>query len=187
MNTSFLGRVWAWVKWPLLVLLVLFVAACIYYINLGGHIVRTREAVAKIHATRLTHDDLFGPVVAEPNRAESDKTLVGIDANKNGIRDDVELDIYHAHQDSATITAAMLQYALELQMEFTHVFNSETLVAVIQEESRGSLCISNIARKEEVWNLVFNTPERKSYGEEIRKKYMTGYRLSDTAACDISI
>jgi hypothetical protein len=187
MNTSLLGRIWAWVKWPLLVLLVLFVGACIYFVNLGGQIVKTREAVAKIHATHLTREDVFGPVVAEPNREESNKTLVGVDANKNGIRDDVELDIYHAHQDSASTTAAMLQYALELQMEFTQVFNSETLVAVIQEQGRGSLCISDIKLKQEVRDLVFNTDLRKKKHEELFEKYMTSYSLSNNQACDLQL
>ena len=183
MNTSLLGRIWAWVKWPLLVLLILFIGACLYFINEGGKLVKTREAVAKIHATRLTHDDVFGPVVAEPDRVESDKTLVGIDANKNGIRDDVELDIYHAHQDSATTTAAMLQYALELQMEFTHVFNSETLVAVMQEESRGYACSDPYQK--EVENLVFNTENRKQFRESLYDRYYTGWGIPNVEECDI--
>lgn len=195
MKTSLLGRVWALVKWPLGALLVIFIGLCIYYIHIGGQIVKTREAVARIHATRLTHEDVFGAIVAVPDPTENNKTLAGIDANNNGIRDDVELAIYHAHQDSATTTAAMLQYAKELQLEFTSVFNSETLVAVIQEEGRGDLCIvqassdfkTSNARSREVEALVFDTDERKKAHEDIFSKYMTTYSLLNNQACDLEL
>lgn len=203
MNTSFLGRVWAWVKWPLLVILVLFIGACLYFINEGGKIVKTREAVAKIHVTRLTHNDVFGPVVAEPDRVESDKTLAGIDANKNGIRDDVELDIYHAHQDSAKVTAAMLQYAKELQLEFTSIVSSETWVAVQEVQSRGIGCITELAFSKdesteqqikqsrawlrEVEALVFNTEIRKENTEKNLKQYEISYVNADQKRCDLDL
>jgi hypothetical protein len=62
-------------------------------------------------------------------------------------------------------------------MEFTDVYNSGTLVAVLQEESRASLCLSDREKKKEIGDLVFNTQERNNWGENIRQKYMTSYSL----------
>ncbi|MDO8451794.1 MAG: hypothetical protein Q7S76_02900 [bacterium] len=79
---------------------------------------RTDEQVAKIHATKLALDDVMGenlpPVPSNP-----DATIAGVDANQNGIRDDVELAIFKEYPDSAKTRAVLLQYALVLQMQMT--------------------------------------------------------------------
>ena len=74
-----------------------------------------------------------------PDPAQVDATIEGVDANGNGIRDDVELAIFKKYPNSARIRAAELQYAMALQMYLSKVFNSETLVAVIQGEDRASM------------------------------------------------
>ena len=83
----------------------------------------------------------------------------------------------------------MLQYAKELQMEFTEVHNSETLVAVLQEEDRGTLCIGDDDdRIKMVSDLVFNTEKRLQFFKTILQKYMTSYSLPNPEdVCDISI
>ena len=144
----------------------------------------TNAAVAKIHANRLTRDDVFGPLPPEPDKAANDATLAGIDSNENGIRDDVERAIYFKYQDSAKKAAPAYQYAKALQMEFTDVYNSGTLVAVLQEESRASLCLSDREKKREISDLVFNTQERNDWGETIREKYMVSYSLPKDG-CDL--
>ena len=54
---------------------------------------RTDKQVEKIHATRLSLVDVLGenlpPVPSNP-----DSSIQGLDANTNGIRDDVELAIF---------------------------------------------------------------------------------------------
>jgi len=185
MNISWIGRVWVWVKWPLLVLLVLFVGACIYYINEGGKIVRSQQAVARIHANRLTWSDINGTLPAEPDPTENNKTLAGVDANNNGIRDDVEIAIYNKHQNNWKVAIPELQYAKELQMEFTQVYNSDTLIAVLQEEDRGYQCIPSETGQKEVYNLIFNISARTDFEETTLKKYMKGYALPNTDYCDI--
>lgn len=177
---------WCWIRWPLAVALVLFIGLSIYFIYSGRDKVLTDEAVARIHASHLTRQDVFGPLPPAPDPKLNDETLAGIDTNNNGIRDDVEIAIYNAHKDSATTTAAMLQYAKELQMEFTQVFNSATLVAVMQEEGRGFLCIGDSRRRTDVKNLVFNTQQRKDWQEKIRDEYMIGYKVLQIPSCDIS-
>src|SRR3990167_11282788 len=62
---------------------------------------KTAEQVAKLHATILTLDDVMGKNVPPDPGAEADKTVQGIDANENGIRDDVELAIFKEYPNSA--------------------------------------------------------------------------------------
>ena len=53
----------------------------------------TEKEVAKIHATKLSLDDVMGKNLP-PAPSSPDATVQGVDANKNGIRDDVELAIF---------------------------------------------------------------------------------------------
>ena len=187
----------------------LFIGLVIYRMPVVIEKQKTEEAVLRIHAQKITLDDVMGTKLPpEPNRELNDSTIEGIDANQNGIRDDVELAIFKLYPDSARIRAAELQYAMALEMEMmSNVFNSKTLVAVLQEKSRASLCVTNTglkvsladnnetinkafaitdARKLEVENLVFNTDERRSKRQEIREKYMTSYGDIVGPECDIN-
>jgi hypothetical protein len=178
-------RIWRWVRWPLLVLALGFAILVAWRLKLLYELDDTNAAVAKIHATRLTWDDVFGPLPVEPDKAANDATLAGIDANGNGIRDDVERAIYFKYKNSAKEAAPAYQYAKALQMEFTDVYNSATLVAVIQEESRATLCIGdNDGRIQEIENLVFNNKARQDASEELYEKYMTSYTLPNDG-CDL--
>lgn len=105
---------------------------------------KTAEQVSKIHSTRLQLSDVMGEnLPADPGEA-ADDTVVGVDANSNGIRDDVELAIFEKYPDSAKTRAVLLQYALALQMEFTQPFVSEGVAtAVMMEESRSGGCLAD--------------------------------------------
>lgn len=179
-------RIWHIVRWPLAMLLLAFIALVIWRYQVLVEQDKTDAAVAAIHANRLTHEDVFGDLPQEPNKAENDATLAGIDTNQNGIRDDVERAIYYKYQASAKDAAPAFQYAKALQMEFTNVYNSATLVAVLQEESKASLCLSDRQKKEEINKLVFNTDQRKQWGEQILEKYLVSYTLPQDG-CDISL
>jgi hypothetical protein len=182
---NILSKVWRWVRWPLLMLAVGFVILVAWRLKLLYELDDTNAAVAKIHANDLTWDDVFGPLPVEPDKAANDATLAGIDANGNGIRDDVERAIYFKYKNSAKEAAPAYQYAKALQMEFTDVYNSATLVAVIQEESRATLCIGdNDGRIQEIENLVFNNKARQDASEELYEKYMTSYTLPNDG-CDL--
>ncbi len=178
-------KVWRWVRWPVIILVVGFVVLVGWRLKLLYEQDDTNAAVAKIHANRLTREDVFGDLPPEPNKAENDATLAGIDSNQNGIRDDVERAIYFKYQASAKEAAPAFQYAKALQMEFTDVYNSATLVAVMQEQSRGFSCV--YGRENEIQDLVFNTEARRKYGEDIRDKYMVSYSLPNGEDCDLSL
>lgn len=201
-------RIWLMVRLPLVIILVLFIGLVIYRIPVVMERAKTEEVVEKIHSQKLTLEDVLGErLPPEPDSALKDATIEGIDANNNGIRDDVELAIFRLHPDSARIRAAELQYAMALQNELTNVFNSETLVAALQQTTRGFLCVGDTGskvslsdsqsvvnkafaitntRREEVEDLVLNTPARKDKGEQIFD-YMTSYGDIKGPNCDIDL
>jgi len=176
-------RWWFWViEIPIV---VIFVGALLRIPALNEK-ERTQEVVAQIHAQKLTLADVNGGnLPPQPDPALADATIEGVDANGNGIRDDVELAIFKKYPNSAKIRAAELQYAMALQMEFAYAFNSETLVNVIEEEGRGYLCIANDERIQEVENWVVNTGQRKQFREDVREKYMASFGLSSENECDL--
>ena len=105
--------------WTVIVLFILYVIAFIVRTPFIIQNKRTTAQVEKIHATKLQLSDVMGDNLPPDPGAEADKTIAGIDANQNGIRDDVELAVFKEYPDSAKTRAVLLQYALALQMEFT--------------------------------------------------------------------
>lgn len=167
---------------------------------------RTDEQVAKIHATKLTLDDVMGKNLPPDPGLEADKTIEGIDANKNGIRDDVELAIFKEYPDSAKTRAVLLQYALALQMEMTQpIVNTGTVDAVADYGSRSSMCIADTlvpretmesARSDadmEKINSYVTFVESRQLDTEAREKAqhdfyqgnLKGYDKTNKPACDI--
>ncbi len=183
MNLFIVKKVWGYVRWPLTIFIIAFIVFIAWRVQVLYDKEATAEAVAAIHANKLTWADINGDLPAEPDVAANSATLAGIDSNQNGIRDDVERAIYNKYKSTPKVAIAMLQYAKALQMEFTHVTNSETLVAVMQEQGRGLSCA--LGYEEEVKSLVFNNQERSNFREEVRAKFMTGYALSEGEDCDI--
>ncbi|MFA6258423.1 MAG: hypothetical protein WCX79_01890 [Candidatus Paceibacterota bacterium] len=71
------------------------------------------------------------------------ESIKGIDANKNGIRDDVELRIFEKYPDSAKIRAPLLQYAFTLQLENEVKTRDERVVEeVVLRQKKAMTCIS---------------------------------------------
>jgi hypothetical protein len=184
-GVQILWAVWRWVKWPLIILVAGFIVLVVWRTKVLLDQEKIGADVAAIHANRLTKEQLYGPLPQEPDPTANNATLAGIDTNNDGIRDDVERAIYFKYKDSAKASAAAFQYAKELQMEFTKVYNSDTLVTVMEEESRGSLCISDVNKKNEIRDLIFDTNSRKEWSDSIREKYMQSYGLPQDRGCDI--
>ena len=190
-------------KWIFFILAGLFfilvIGRLIFRINLD----KTEKQVLKIHDTKLTLDGVMGKNLPVDPGAESDKTVQGIDANKNGIRDDVEIAIFNTYPDSAKTRAVLLQYALALQMEVLQPFvNNIIATEVVREEDRAYQCVGEILIRnddnKEVMNKYFedgdnlrsfvekvqiNTEERKK-SQEIFLKQVRSYSSLDRI-CDI--
>ena len=169
---------------------------------------KTAETVEFIKNQRITLADVNGEnLPPRPSAAEADATVEGVDVNGNGIRDDVELAIFERYPNSARIRAAMLQYAMGLQLELTQVFNSDTWKAAVIQSGRGSGCLFSTSpdvslsdtedvvraafaigqsRIDEVQNLVLSTNQRKEKDDEITK-YTTTYGGTNEQDCDVEI
>lgn len=182
------------VLWVAAVILGAFVLLVIYRIPHAVRQQKSAEVVAKIHEIKLTLDDVAGKNLPPDPGADADKTVEGIDANSNGIRDDVELAIFKKYPDSAKTRAAALQYALALQIGLTQVFNSETLVAMAQETTRARGCLYDlggginiaIQREDSLDQLILNTDARKNKLEEVYEKYMVSHGdIKGKSDCDI--
>lgn len=164
----------------------------------------TEEAVADIHATRLTLADVMGDNLPPDPGPEADKTIEGIDANNNGIRDDVELAIFREYPNSPKIRAALLQYALALQMEASRANTTGNVVTSVAEmNSRADYCVSELVPRLNpesvrtsndiekidsfinfVRKLQLNTPERLE-NEKIFYENLGSYSLG--TGCDIDL
>lgn len=162
---------------------------------------KTQEQVVKIHNTKLTMDDVMGNNLPPDPGAEADKTIQGIDANKNGIRDDVELAIFKAYPDSAKTRAVLLQYALALQMEVVQsIINEETVTAVAQDSGRAHLCVGDIVSRDDMNKFIeitekfysfiesrqLNTEERKNAQKDFYSGNLKSYS-SPVNTCDLNI
>ena len=128
-------------KWTGIVVVGAYVALVIYRMFVLNAEDKTAEQVKRIHATRLTIQDVMGEHLP-PEPPAPYATVQGVDANANGIRDDVELAIFKEYPNSARTRAVLLQYALALQMEVTQeLVNTGTVVAVAQVGGKASSCI----------------------------------------------
>lgn len=185
---NFFKKSWRFLRLPLGIILVLYIGLVFYRVPAMFDKEKTAKTVEQIRAQKITLADVMGDALPPvPNMQENNATVAGVDANNNGIRDDVELAIFKLYPHSARIRAAELQYAMALQNELSTVFNSETLVAAIQQEGRAYLCIGdNDFRIKEVENLVFDTDRRVQYRDEILRKHMTSFSLPNQTACDLA-
>src|SRR3989344_1564688 len=162
-------------KWGGISIAIIFVVLVIARVPYVLDKKKTEEQVAKIHATKLTLDDVMGKNLPADPGESANATIQGVDANRNGIRDDVELAVFKLYPNSAKTRAAALQYVMALQIGLTQVSNSDTLVAMAQETSRARGCLydldievrASIQREDSFEKLILNTDARKNKLEEM--------------------
>ena len=180
-------------------LILLVIVRAFHFYNLD----KTNAVVEKIHATKLTLSDVLGENLPPDPGAEADKTIAGIDANNNGIRDDVEIAIFKAYPNSAKKRAVALQYAMALQNQTIQpTLNKDIVIATIQEEDRAGSCVGDIFYRNDdneqvmkkyfkdsdglrsfIKNQQLNTLERKKYRTSFYE-YLDSYSSLDHY-CDI--
>ena len=186
-------------KWGGLTILVLYAALVVYRMFVLNAEDKTAEQVKKIHDTRLTIQDVMGENLP-PQPAAPDATVQGVDANANGIRDDVELAIFKEYPDSAKTRAVLLPYALALQMEVTQqVVNEGTVTAVAEDGERAYACVGKILSRNDMKEYIANANRLRSFVEtrqlntEERKQAQTnfyeklGSHTSPKESCDLDV
>jgi len=167
----------AFARW-LGVLLVILAAAFLILVLFRIPVVMQKrasaEAVEYIKAQRLTLADVDGSnLPPKPDPALVDATVEGVDANDNGIRDDLELAIFAKYPNSPYTRAAELQYALARSLYLTHAFDEKTWAAVAEQNERAGRCLSALRvgfaetkrLSGEVEALILNTELRKEIYE----------------------
>lgn len=150
-------------KWAFLILVGLFlILVVVRWIYLDNQ-EKTDAQVIKIHNTKLTLDDVMGKNLPPDPGALADATVQGIDANQNGIRDDVELAVFKEYPNSAKTRAVLLQYALALQMEVIQpMVNTKMVTEIVTEEGRADTCVSDtlVPRKSPESDRNYNDIEK---------------------------
>jgi len=193
----FAHRIFKIIKWVFLIFIGLFLILVIYRFFYLDNQEKINEQVIKIHNTKLTLDDVMGKNLPPDPGAQADTTVQGIDANNNGIRDDVELAVFEEYPNSAKTRAVLLQYALILQVETNKLnINKDTAIALAEKESQSYDCIGNIVPKsnddiqkiEEYRNFV----ENKQLNTIERKKLKTNFdnnvgSFELQSGCDVNL
>lgn len=131
---------------------------------------KTDAVVAQIHATKLTMGDVMGTNLPPDPGALADATIVGVDANANGIRDDVELAIFRDYATSSKTRAVLLQYAQSQQTQMSlPVLNTTTVTVTVEDiDTRANNCIYDYFResRKELDLFLENTKYDPSKNEE---------------------
>ncbi len=182
-----------WTLYILAALALAFVGFVLYRVPVVAQKERSAQTVEYIHAQKLTLADVDGKhLPPPPDPTLVDTTVEGIDANQNGIRDDVELAIFAKYPNDLKLRAALLQYAMTEQMYLTSVFDTETWKAVAEENSRAFSCLLTVNREDslrlsdEVGSLVSNITVR-----EVQKErafgHITSYGSAPGQPCDLDV
>ncbi len=177
---------------------LLVIGRMVHFSNLE----KTTAVVEKIHSTKLTLADVMGDNLPPDPGEAKDATIAGVDANQNGIRDDVELAVFKQYPKSAKIRAVLLQYALVLQMQATlPIINKDTVTATVEDnESRANVCLwslssrsnmpkflSDIEKYESlIRSLQLNTEARITYLENLFDGNLSSYSSSNEG-CDLDL
>ena len=93
--------------WALLILLGLYLVLVAFRVVHFFNLDKTNAQVEKIHNTKLTLNDVMRTNLP-PEPVDADETVAGIDANQNGIRDDVELAIFKEYPNFPYLQAVKL-------------------------------------------------------------------------------
>jgi len=183
--------------WVFLISITLFVVLITVRTFHYFDVQKTNAQVLKIHSTKLLLSDATNTNLPSDPGVEGGKTIQGIDANTNGIRDDVEIAIYKEYPNSAKTRAVLLQYALVLQMETIQPFlNEEIATATAEKESQSYDCIGEIVPRSDndiekienyrnfIKDIQLNTTERKNMKENFDNKTRS-FELK--SGCDIDL
>lgn len=202
----FLRRAWRFMRWPLLVLLLLYIGLVIWRVPGALDKQKADAMVPQIHAQKITLADVMGTnLPPPPDPEENNATVAGIDKNDNGVRDDVELAIFKEYPNSAKIRAAELQYAMTEQLFLTSVFDKATWVAAAEEEARAIECIDSLYPRgtglgtdlqkyiqvvsrysDEITSAVFNTQIRKDAKDQAYS-FTTSVGTAPGVFCDVDL
>lgn len=167
---------------------------------------KAEQVISELEHIKITIDDVRGTNLPPvPDEVENNKTVAGVDINKNYIRDDVEQYIHTTYPNSERMRAVLLQYAQALQLQLlVPTGNSEIWVAVVKKESSVINCNVDTANYvdpskgelykiyvnlydkdiKDIYGLTINNQQRKAYLDKFYKS-ISSY-ASSNLSCDIN-
>lgn len=105
--------------------------------------------------------------VPNPDNTQNNKTLLGIDKDNNGIRDDVQRLINEQKELSNNAKLALKQIAFNYQIAFANLNDKNLLTTASREQIKGYLCLTEHleAKKarqitKEITSQILNSKER---------------------------
>jgi hypothetical protein len=157
-----------------------FILPLVYYFFQAGESkyleYKDKKALTLVKSIHLDEATIAGTNIPPvPDEKQNNATLLGIDSNKNYIRDDVELAIYAKYATSTQERVALLGYAQALGLRY-YSFWKDTEQIINDNVFSYSYCfeqVSTVAKDSDsvynrnlktfqfVENLIFNTKERK--------------------------
>jgi len=193
-------------KWVFIIIVSLFIVLVIIRFISYFNKEKINKQIIDIHSIKLNIGDVTGDNLPSDPGVMSDNTLVGIDSNKNNIRDDVEIAIFKEYSNSAKTRAVLLQYAMTLQREVSQISDNTSIsTELFREEDRANACLSDtlVPRKNPespreysdiekidsylkfVDDRQFNTQERKTSRNVLLKNVRSFSDLD--GSCDIDL
>jgi hypothetical protein len=126
------------------------------------HLTLSQKTLAKSLPLNVTYSVV--PVPPDPGEVGK-ATLAGVDADSNGVRDDIQRYIVLTYPDSERTRAALIQAAQAVQGFLVETGGRETIIARAEEKGRATDCLSFITSLDdriydELKARILNTAER---------------------------
>lgn len=136
-----------------------------------------------IFATSLHAEIILPP---DPGR-ENDKTLMGIDSNKNNVRDDLEIFVYNEITKDEKLFKAYLNYIESEILMMMNIDDIQNLKKLLQQKASDLSCISSLQLMEagtstKINKKIYNTTDRKKIRDKLNNghnRYSTPIKLID--------
>lgn len=122
---------------------------------------------------------LYAEIILPPMPgAENDKTLMGIDSNNNGVRDDLEIFVYKEITKDHRLYRAYLNYIESYQDMMKNVGNIPILRKKYIQMNNDFICILSISEMESenaslIIRKIFNTKERKKASRQLDDEHIS--------------
>lgn len=124
------------------------------------------KTIAKPLPVKLTITEYVGPVLPPDPGSEGDQTLLGVDSDSDGVRDDIQRYIQFTYPDDNLIRSALREYAKQYQILLPTAGDREASFRNAKRLTKDGNCVYAINRPE-AWNMlrelrarILNTRER---------------------------
>jgi hypothetical protein len=122
----------------------------------------TKDTFSKTLPIEITISPFSIP--PEPNQVENDSTLLGVDTDENGVRDDIDRWIAFTQPTSAKARASLTEYAKDVQAFLRDANDKELSIRHSHEDTLSSRCVDyllgldvSISLEKQMRVLILNT------------------------------